>query len=581
MSCSPCFSESLYSPYEYKPAVIACFICYRVSPAGNPAVQTPAAPQSAWNHVPPPPPAQKEEPKTDPFAENKGKEPLVDPFADNKKEESLTDPFADHEKKEVSLADPFAEKKELRDPFVNKEEKKDAPMADPFAEKKDASMADPFAEKKDASMADPFAEKKDESLTDPFANTKKDASMADPFAEKKDESLTDPFANTKKDASMADPFAEKKDEPMVDPFAEKKDEPMADPFAEKKDASMADPFAEKKDEPMADPFAEKKDESMADPFANTKKDESLTDPFAEKKDEPMVDPFANTKKDEPMADPFANTKKDEPPANPSEMDQSRQREMDMVFNSSQPLAKRPSQTLEEIEKLKTQKDQLNPFASLTPKSDDPFGEASPSNGDLFEGMSIQESPQLESVEKELQTPESPKEMVPPSMLFNPVHSPRSQPQSRPSSPRLERLRPADLIPSKTPEDLRKAAEAIGIDMTIPETPASHPKAVRAIDVVEYFAEDDDFASTEEDGRRLRILFDNMLPVVAENPVIPEPEEMAEQVMCKSRALLTQLETMKVSWMQQQKKKKLIRQVNTVLNERCYSTIGYDIKVCEK
>ena len=460
MSCSPCFSESLYSPYEYKPAVIACFICYRVSPAGNPAVQTPAAPQSAWNHVPPPPPAQKEEPKTDPFAENKGKEPLVDPFADNKKEESLTDPFADHEKKEVSLADPFAEKEELRDPFVNKEEKKDEPMADPFANTK-----------------------KDESLTDPFANTKKD------------ESVTDPFANTKKDESMADPFAEKKDEPMVDPFA--------------------------------------------------------------------------------------NTKKDEPPANPSEMDQSRQREMDMVFNSSQPLAKRPSQTLEEIEKLKTQKDQLNPFASLTPKSDDPFGEASPSNGDLFEGMSIQESPQLESVEKELQTPESPKEMVPPSMLFNPVHSPRSQPQSRPSSPRLERLRPADLIPSKTPEDLRKAAEAIGIDMTIPETPASHPKAVRAIDVVEYFAEDDDFASTEEDGRRLRILFDNMLPVVAENPVIPEPEEMAEQVMCKSRALLTQLETMKVSWMQQQKKKKLIRQVNTVLNERCYSTIGYDIKVCEK
>ena len=383
---------------------------------------------------------------------------------------------------------------------------------------------------------------------------------------------------------MTDPFAENKGkEPLVDPFADnKKEESLADPFAdhEKKEVSLADPFVEKKDEPMVDPFAEKKDEPMVDPFANTKKDEPMADPFAEKKDEPMADPFAE-KKDEPMADPFANTKKDEPPANPSEMDQSRQREMDMVFNSSQPLAKRPSQTLEEIEKLKTQKDQLNPFASLTPKSDDPFGEASPSNGDLFEGMSIQESPQLESVEKELQTPESPKEMVPPSMLFNPVHSPRSQPQSRPSSPRLERLRPADLIPSKTPEDLRKAAEAIGIDMTIPETPASPPKAVRAIDVVEYFAEDDDFASTEEDGRRLRILFDNMLPVVAENPVIPEPEEMAEQVMCKSRALLTQLETMKVSWMQQQKKKKLIRQVNTVLNERCYSTIGYDIKVCEK
>ena len=445
-------------------------------------------------------------------------------------------------------------------------------------------MTDPFAENKGKEpLVDPFADnKKEESLTDPFAEKKEE--LNDPFAEKKEESSANPFADhEKKEVSLTDPFAEKKDEPMADPFANtKKEESLTDPFAEKKKDELTDPFAEKKDEPMTDPFANtKKDEPMADPFANTKKDEPMADPFAEKKDEPMADPFAEKKKDESLTDPFANTKKDEPPANPSEMDQSRQREMDMVFNSSQPLAKRPSQTLEEIEKLKTQKDQLNPFASLTPKSDDPFGEASPSNGDLFEGMSIQESPQLESVEKELQTPESPKEMVPPSMLFNPVHSPRSQPQSRPSSPRLERLRPADLIPSKTPEDLRKAAEAIGIDMTIPETPASPPKAVRAIDVVEYFAEDDDFASTEEDGRRLRILFDNMLPVVAENPVIPEPEEMAEQVMCKSRALLTQLETMKVSWMQQQKKKKLIRQVNTVLNERCYSTIGYDIKVCEK
>ena len=503
---------------------------------------------------------------TDPFAEKKGDEPLTDPFADDKKDESLADPFAEKEEKEEPLADPFAD--------ADKKEKQEESLNDPFSEKEEP-------------LNDPFADEKKED--------KKEEPQADPFADKKEEEpLTDPFAAVKeKDDSLSDPFADKKEEktssvPLVNPFGvPKKEEPLADPFADTKKEEekekvspvlLMNPFgATKKDKPLADPFADKKEEKpLADPFKEDKKEE-----------EPLADPFASTKKEEPVTDLFADMKDTPSEQDPhsSQPDQSRQQEMDMVFNSSQPLTKRPSQTLEEIEKLKTQKDQLNPFASLTSPSDDPFGDASYSNGDLFEGMSIQESPQPESVEKEPETPpESPREMVPPSMLFNPINpvqSPRSQPQSRPSSPRLERLRPAELIPSKTPEDLKRAAEAIGVDMTIPETPASPPKPVRAIDVVEYFAEDDEFASTEEDGRRLRILFDNMLPVVAENPVIPEPEEMAEQVMCKSRALLTQLETMKVSWMQQQKKKKLIRQVNTVLNERCYSTIGYDIKVCEK
>ena len=73
----------------------------------------------------------------------------------------------------------------------------------------------------------------------------------------------------------------------------------------------------------------------------------------------------------------------------------------------------------------------------------------------------------------------------------------------------------------------------------------------------------------------------MLPVVDENPVIPEPEEMAEQVICKARALLTMLDSLSVSWTQQKKKKRLVNQVKKILDERCYSEIGYDIKVCEK
>ena len=80
---------------------------------------------------------------------------------------------------------------------------------------------------------------------------------------------------------------------------------------------------------------------------------------------------------------------------------------------------------------------------------------------------------------------------------------------------------------------------------------------------------------------MRIIFDNMLPVVNDNPVIPEPEEMAEQVICKAEALLMLLEGINVGFMRKQKKAKLIREIYSICDERCYSEIGYDIKVCEK
>ena len=124
---------------------------------------------------------------------------------------------------------------------------------------------------------------------------------------------------------------------------------------------------------------------------------------------------------------------------------------------------------------------------------------------------------------------------------------------------------------------------LGVDLKELERPLPDMRnhAASIIDVVKYFDMDEEFDEEEEDGQRLRILFDNMLPVVDEDPVIPEPEEMAEQVVCKARALLTMLEGMKVSWTKQSKKTKLIRQVNAILNERCFSEIGYDIKVCDK
>ena len=57
--------------------------------------------------------------------------------------------------------------------------------------------------------------------------------------------------------------------------------------------------------------------------------------------------------------------------------------------------------------------------------------------------------------------------------------------------------------------------------------------------------------------------------------------MAEQVVCKAKALLMLLEGIKVGIWQKQKKAKLTHEIYSICDERCYSEIGYDIKVCEK
>ena len=416
-------------------------------------------------------------------------------------------------------------------------------------------------------------------------------------------------------------FTEKKEEEvMVDPFATKKDEEV-----------MVDPFAAKKEEEvMVDPFAavKKEEEVMVDPFAAAKKEdeEVMVDPFAAKKEEEelMTDPFAAKKEEEEkelMANPFSN------PSN-SNLKQ----DVDSLFSNSASfsLERRASETLvgiakapslaQQAQSLKAKKKALNPFAAMNTPShvspstprDDLFADMTTQQGmDMFSGMQVSSTPPTQSPqandqegegegedqqqEEEVETKqESLADLIDrQAMEKEALEQQREKEQEESTTATTttmmsnaiphSKMKPDELLPDSTEEDVRQAAVHLGVEMKELERPMPELREMKAtiVDVVRYFDMDEEFDEEEEDGQRLRVIFDNMLPVVDENPVIPELEEMAEQVTCKAQALLTMLDGMKVKWGKSQKKNKLIRQVHAILNERCFSEIGYDIKVCEK
>ena len=539
-------------------------------------------------------PAQKSDANQEP--------PLMDPFAS--KNESLPDPFG--ERSEETAADPFAEKDIPMDPFAEKQE---TPiLADPFKKEPDTSLPDPFAEK-ESTPDDPFAEKPEENpaLTNPFAEKPEISTLPDPFAEKPEEISIDSLDKKQPTPTFIDPFTEKPEETsdffvekqetsaLSNPFKNPDQETLTDPFAEKPEIStLPDPFAKKPEETVTNSLTEKQETSiLTDPFKNPDQ-ETLTNPFT-KEQAPALPEFSQPQEttalpnpfstQEPhqgleekpsLPDPFGNSQQSSPfpeQSSPSEdlfaslspVPDSRQVEIDTIFDTSNTqIMKRPSQTLADIHRAST----ILSTQESPQSTGDPFANVStPLGGDLFTGMTSPEiSDELQLV---VETPTQEKSDETPVQEKSVERKP------------LSRMTPGTLLPADSPEDLRKAAEAIGVNMEEPETPMSLPHEIHTVDVVKYFQEDEEFGSDEDDGRRLRVIFDNMLPVVDENPVIPEPEEMAEQVICKARALLTMLDSLKVSWTQQKKKKRLIHQVNSVLNERCYSEIGYDIKVCEK
>ena len=169
---------------------------------------------------------------------------------------------------------------------------------------------------------------------------------------------------------------------------------------------------------------------------------------------------------------------------------------------------------------------------------------------------------------------------------------------------LSYFRRNSIIEMKTPEDKRQVAERIGVSLpqmekqnTTTETSTETTKEttketstetttettkdpVKTVDLVEFFDNDDEFV-VGEDGQRLRVLFDNMLPMVGNNPIIPEPEEMEEQVSCKAEALLTMLASMNLGWRKGAKKKLLEKRIHDILKEKRPGDIDKDLRVCQK
>ena len=622
------------------------------------AIIWPAAKEKSPSSVPPP----EEECATDPFADE-GKEELVDPFAEEKelvdpfggvkeekKEEGLVDPFGGvKEEKKEELVDPFSGKEELSDLFAGKKEE----LADPFASEKkeeavaesdvkeepkhaaspvkeaanevfagmEEGLADPFGGKEEEGLVDPFegkkdeispspAEEKKEELHDPFAEKEEKENTANQTVEKADElvdpfggqneGLVDPFGGKEEKKELMDPFAEAKEEEkkeLVDPFTavkedkgdlfsgmeKKENEGPVDPFGGKKDENTSSVPVEEKKEELHDPFAEEKEEKeeLHDPFAETRqeKEDALPNPFShpekEEKTESLVDPFAGAK--EELHDPFAQSEKKEELPNPFAQPKEEKNALFDPFASTDfsahPIPTPQSTLQHSVNQLFStsnkpviiKKPSLRRSADLssrlpsrpTPHADLFSSISSEPQASLFDGLSA--TPTQSS--QDLFTFDS----VSPAQTATP----------------LTRMEKHEMLSLSNDSDYADVAQRIGVYLT-PMAEVKEPvKPAQVIDVVSFFADDADFSTDIEDGQRLRVIFDNMLPVINDKPVLPDPEEMDEQVERKAEALEVLLTTLNLGWGKSGVKKRLQRQIRAVLDEKCSLEATHDIAVCEK
>ena len=606
------------------------------------AIIWPAAKEKSPSSVPPP----EEEGATDPFADE-GKEELVDPFAEEKE---LVDPFGGvKEEKKEELVDPFSGKEELSDLFAGKKEE----LADPFASEKkeeavaesdvkeepkhaaspvkeaanevfagmEEGLADPFGGKEEEGLVDPFEGKKDEispspveekkeELHDPFAEKEEKENTANQTVEKADElvdpfggqneGLVDPFGGKEEKKELMDPFAEAKEEEkkeLVDPFTavkedkgdlfsgmeKKENEGPVDPFGGKKDENTSSVPVEEKKEELHDPFAEEKEkkEELHDPFAETRqeKEDALPNPFShpekEEKTESLVDPFAGAK--EELHDPFAQSEKKEELPNPFAQPKEEKNALFDPFASTDfsahPIPTPQSTLQHSVNQLFStsnkpviiKKPSLRRSADLssrlpsrpTPHADLFSSISSEPQASLFDGLSA--TPTQSS--QDLFTFDS----VSPAQTATP----------------LTRLEKHEMLSLSNDSDYADVAQRIGVYLT-PMAEVKEPvKPAQVIDVVSFFAHDADFSTDIEDGQRLRVIFDNMLPVINDKPVLPDPEEMDEQVERKAEALEVLLTTLNLGWGKSGVKKRLQRQIRAVLDEKCSLEATHDIAVCEK
>ena len=545
--------------------------------------------------------AGMEEGLADPFG-GKEEEGLVDPFEGKKdeispspaeeKKEELHDPFAEkEEEKKEGLVDPFGGKEELHDPFSQvKEDQGDLfsgmeGLVDPFGGKKE-ELHDPFAEKEEKEntanqtvekadeLVDPFGGQ-NEGLVDPFGGKEEKKELMDPFAEAKEEEkkeLVDPFTAVKEDkGDLFSGMEKKENEGPVDPFGGKKDENTSSVPVEEKKEELHDPFAEEKEEKeeLHDPFAEtrqEKEDALPNPFSHPEKEEkteSLVDPIAGAKEE-LHDPFAQSEKKEELPNPFAQPKEEKNAlfdpfastdfsAHPIPTPQSTlQHSVNQLFSTSNKpvIIKKPS--------LRRSADLSSRLPSRpTPHADLFSSISSEPQASLFDGLSA--TPTQSS--QDLFTFDS----VSPAQTATP----------------LTRLEKHEMLSLSNDSDYADVAQRIGVYLT-PMAEVKEPvKPAQVIDVVSFFAHDADFSTDIEDGQRLRVIFDNMLPVINDKPVLPDPEEMDEQVERKAEALEVLLTTLNLGWGKSGVKKRLQRQIRAVLDEKCSLEATHDIAVCEK
>ena len=582
--------------------------------------------------------ATKEEELQDPFASKREDEVLKDPFASATKEEEnkqdlfamsdQKDPFASAAKEEKKMGDSNGKEEELNDPFKDEKEKE---LVDPFRTQKEEELQDPFASAtKEENKQDLFAmsdKKEEEGLKDPFASVEKEEKktddsngkeeeLQDPFASKKEEEegLQNPFASATKEEEMKDPTASKEGR-KEDPVGKEEEEGLKDPFASvEKGESKQDLFtmSDKKEEELQDPFASatKEEKKMGD---SKGKEEELNDPFKDEKE--LLDPF-RTQKEEELQDPFVSATKEE---NKQDMFAMSDKKEDSADSAKTP-------EMKDLYKNEEQKELHDPFAAEQEGLVDPFSnpqQATTSNISQQNASPIVQpklrpapSPLGQSINSIFFTSNSPVirrrsslrtsspqvqrslhgqtprrvlfPQSPAASLFDGLSSTPTSTGSlftfdsvTPPRPTVSRLEKHEMLNLSTDDDYFSMAQHIGVPLTPITEQEVKRKPAQVVDVVSFFANDDEFSVDIEDGQRLRVIFDNMLPVVNNKPVLPDPEEMTEQVVRKAEALNVLLDSIRAGWGMNGKKKKLQRQVRSITEEVCVFEADSDICVCEK
>ena len=582
-------------------------------------------------------PFEEKETTNDPFAD---KEATNDPFEEK---ETTNDPFADKEatndpfEEKETTNDPFEEKETTNDPFADKEA-----ANDPFAEKetisnsaeKENTPSDPLADKNDDSLANPFvgasstttdlfsslSPKPDKSLSvspslsslhSERSNSSRSLKEAanSLFAASNTPILTKSSSTHSKESLRHSPSIAEQismlqaQKDQLNPFASMT---THSPLSSHSSLSPRSPYSQTSSykpspsprSPVEDLFKDAEVPNVEDIFSSMdirdeKETEKATDEVKENNQIELGDSLDNpfVQSDDPMENPFMApddsldniinksnneyqlTDEKNISTEPDNMYKQQEQEHEQhEQHEQQDQQEQEHEQHEHQEHEQQEHDQQQEYCKDSHQSET-YNESEESFFSDDSDDSILHP--LDHSKDEGESPETSKDST------EAITDQKKDKKKARRRSIFSIFRRNSILTMDTPEDTKLIASRIGVDLPVIRESSPPRKPVQTVDIVDFFENDDEFNETEEDGKRLRVIFDNMLPIVNNNPVIPEPEEMEEQVVCKARALLTMLASMNVGWRKAAKKKLLEKRIYDVTRERCYSEIGYDIRVCEK